>query len=255
MKVQYVSDLHLEFYDNYTFENFIKPSAEILFLLGDIGDPDTMIYKNFIQDCSIHFNKVFLIAGNHEYYSGKNINDINLIIQNICSSYDNVIFLNNDFYELTEDYVLLGTTLWSNLSQNEMVDLIFSSNDFLKIKNDGKNLDFNMVNFFFKNNVRWLEDNLKKMNNKKIIILSHHLPSYKCINKKYNQNRTNSAYASNLDYLFSKYNINYWFFGHTHTSVDMTINRTVLICNPMGYIRNIGKENEQYNDSLFVELQ
>lgn len=255
MKVQYASDLHLEFYDNYTFENFIKPSAEILFLLGDIGNPDSIIYQNFIQDCSNNFNKVFLIAGNHEYYSGKNIKDIDLIIKNICTKYNNVIFLNNDIYELNDDYVLIGTTLWSNLSQNEMVDLIFSSNDFLKIKNEGKNLDFNTVNSFFKNNVRWLEDNLKKIIDKKIIILTHHLPSYKCINKKYNQNRTNSAYASNLDYLFSKYKINYWFFGHTHTSVNMNINQTDLKCNPMGYIRNIGKENEQYDDRLFIELQ
>ena len=37
MKIQIVSDIHLEFYEKKSKYNFIKPSAPILCILGDLG--------------------------------------------------------------------------------------------------------------------------------------------------------------------------------------------------------------------------
>ena len=55
MNLQIASDLHLEFYDfnkyihnTAKFEEFLRPSAPILVLAGDIGYPKESIYKDFI---------------------------------------------------------------------------------------------------------------------------------------------------------------------------------------------------------------
>ena len=73
MRIQYISDLHLEMYkENVSpdlFTKLIRPEAPYLALCGDIGIPDFVNYENFLNWCSRRWTKVFLVAGNHEYYN------------------------------------------------------------------------------------------------------------------------------------------------------------------------------------------
>lgn len=75
---QYISDIHLEISGKIPD---IPKSSNNLCLLGDIGAPESDIYKKFIKECSEKFTNVFVIYGNHEYYSEtsmKKIEDISL---------------------------------------------------------------------------------------------------------------------------------------------------------------------------------
>ena len=105
---------------------------------------------------------------------------------------------------------------------------------------------------------KFIKDELNKqdMDNDKsrvVILITHHLPSYKSIHSKY-QSETilNHAYYSNLDYLYPY--IDYFFHGHTHTSHDYYINenekRGRVICNPKGYFN----ENKFYNPKLMITI-
>jgi predicted phosphodiesterase len=47
------------------YENFLA-------LCGDIGNPFHENYVKFIRRHSERFSHVFIVAGNHEYYSGQN---------------------------------------------------------------------------------------------------------------------------------------------------------------------------------------
>ncbi|WP_088653547.1 metallophosphoesterase [Geofilum rhodophaeum] len=74
MKVQYCSDLHLEFFQNAKFlnENPIKPVGDILVLAGDIIYWEQENFKHWFFDyISDNFKEVYYIPGNHEFYSGK----------------------------------------------------------------------------------------------------------------------------------------------------------------------------------------
>jgi 3',5'-cyclic AMP phosphodiesterase CpdA len=74
MKIQYASDLHLEFAENRNFiENGgIMPMGEILVLAGDVsylGDRK-MMKRRFFDWCAEHFRKTFIVPGNHEFITG-----------------------------------------------------------------------------------------------------------------------------------------------------------------------------------------
>lgn len=71
LKIQYCSDLHIEFPENETFlkNNPIEPIGGILVLAGYIV-PFAVMYKYdwFFDELSDKFKKVYWIPGNQEYY-------------------------------------------------------------------------------------------------------------------------------------------------------------------------------------------
>ena len=80
VKINYISDLHLEFYgDDVNFEKVMNfdNDAEIICLAGDIGYPEHPNYEKFLSFISGKFKYVFLITGNHEYYHLNNNIPIN----------------------------------------------------------------------------------------------------------------------------------------------------------------------------------
>ena len=247
---QLASDLHLEFFTkipkNVTeeefFSNIITPLGKYLLLAGDIGNPKSIIYDKFIQWTSTKFRKVFLITGNHEYY-GKTISEVDRYLKEKYRQ-GNVIFLQRRGYRNEDGIIILGCTLWSDVN-NFMVELLM--NDYKRIKLKQRPFRINMIdiiNLHLKHQL-WLEHQLEKHSGP-IIVISHHLPSYDLIDEKYLDDQCNSGYASNLNDLLAKYKdkIIAWVYGHSHSSLAMSIEGVGCYRNPRGY-----PKTEDYNKS------
>ena len=242
--VTYVSDLHLEFYNS--FPNKYKKwdsNKDILCLAGDIGKPSKNTYKEFIEYSSGLFKYVFVITGNHEYYGKESINHVDVNIEKICSHYKNVYFLNNKTHYIKEyDLYILGTTLWTKGAY------CFEYNDFNCIK--GMNAEY--LALLHNKALNYLETELEKIDiSSKVIVLSHHMPSFNLINSKYKNFPYNCLFASDLNYLFEKYKINFWICGHSHSSNKLKINNTLVLMNPMGY----ENENDSFDWNAFFKLK
>lgn len=67
VRIQIMSDLHLEFGRSYESFSF-KPTAPYLALLGDIGRTIDEPYFAFLGMLLTNYDKVFLVMGNHEGY-------------------------------------------------------------------------------------------------------------------------------------------------------------------------------------------
>lgn len=245
MRIQYISDIHLEFLQNIPK---VVPRADILCLLGDIGYPYSLIYKHFLIEMNNMFKKVFLITGNHEYYNlehnkGKSMLEIDEYIEYIIKSNNlkNISFLNYT-YEEYEGYRFVGLTLWSHIS-----DPNYLINDFEKINDMSVYLYNELHNIsceFIVENI--LESELP------IVMLTHHLPSYNLIDDKFKEpsmNKFNQCFASDCSKFFV-HPIKLWLYGHTYKPKVSIINDIKFCCNPKGY----PDENNSINIINLVEL-
>ena len=263
--IQFTSDLHLEFYkEDMDIKTWLIPSAPYLAILGDLGYPYHKNFMEFLSQVSKIYKKVFFVPGNHEYYQydvqkAQTIEEINLKIKKICSSFDNVFMLNNNEYIL-DNYIILGTTLWSKIPEEYEEMIKYNINDYndiyYNLNNEKRLITTQFINAEYIKNLNWLENTIEKYKDKKkIIIMTHHLPSLKLIHKKYDSCPVNCAFASDLDYLIEKYvNIKYWLCGHTHSHVKATINNCLCIANPFGYNEKNEVENKAYDKQKIIIL-
>jgi predicted phosphohydrolase len=237
MKIQYISDIHLEFYEEVLQINII-PSAPILCLLGDISYPNDKSYDLFLNWASKNYEKIFIISGNHEYYSKLSYSEINEIIKQKVSKYENITFLNNKIEEY-QGYTFIGCTLWSNIPQHLNNYNLEPYNDFKKIKD----MNREKYNYLHTIDVKFLEENIKKYNN--IICLTHHLPSNELVHYIY-KNSPNFMFATDLNYLIDSKHIKVWLCGHSHKGNTKIINDVLCSLNPFGYPYE-NKDEEIFN--------
>ena len=72
MKIQYASDLHLEFAENWRYlrEHPLEKAGDILVLAGDIGyigDENYSLHP-FWSQVADQYEQVIVVPGNHEFY-------------------------------------------------------------------------------------------------------------------------------------------------------------------------------------------
>ena len=235
MKLKYISDIHLEFYTPEKADEIIKqilPQSEdeVLILAGDIGKPRNETYDELIKHVAANFKKIFVIAGNHEYYGGKkNMEDTLGYMKTYFKQYTNISFLDNA-YETYEGYTFVGTTLWSTVTNPQ-----YKINDIKAIKD--MSVDFyNELNQVC---IEFLKSALETFT-KNVIVITHHMPSESLIDPKYLKGEVkhyNQWFYSDMDnfILEHKYSIACWIYGHTHVPSVSSIYGVPMLCNPMGY--------------------
>jgi len=240
-RFQLISDIHLEF----GACKAIKKMANYLILAGDIGYPDQALFKNFLVETSKLYEKVFYVSGNHEYYqnwkNGKNIKidtiaETNDKIKNIVKeSGENIYFLNNEYYDIDDKLRIVGSTLWTNIHPKSS-----SINDSYQIYSDENVL---ITDDYLRKthieNVKFIKNQISDANekNKKIVVVTHHLPSYQLVLDKYKTGMYasyNSHFASDLDYLMAE-PIKVWCAGHSHGFNQKNINGVDCFVNAYGY--------------------
>lgn len=233
MRVRVISDIHLEFLDMAETDSIIqkivaaKEDRDVLVLPGDIGYPELLNYTRFVQAMSRHFRWVFLLPGNHEYYRST-VEETDRQIERLCTILPNVVFLKNTMMEYG-GYVWIGATLWSHITNPN-----FSTNDTRHIHG----LDVDGYNRMHQQDRRYLQDALQAVpSDKKMIVMTHHLPSFQLIARDYKDNPYNQCFAADMDDLLRSHHdrIVLWVHGHTHTPLDRHLHGIRIVCNPIGY--------------------
>ena len=246
MKFRVISDVHNEFYSDSGEYSFYKlpvvPGEDkmCLILAGDIGilhSPRT--YANFIDDVSKRFMYVFWIEGNHEYYHG-NIDKLSTERSAQELGYHNVFTKELELAE--EKIVLLGCTLWTDMDKGNPLTMMEANqrmNDHHIIR---KGIEYSKFRAEHSQTLHYVQkrqlfkdiEHFKKMNNK-VIVVTHHHPSFKGVGSAYVGDSLNGAYCSDLFEEIQKTQPDFWCCGHIHEHKTYSIADTTVICNPLGY--------------------
>lgn len=263
MKIQVISDLHMEHRDPPVLANM---GSDVLILGGDIcvaqhiyrhprsdlpnnaeNGHKVQRYRDFFAHVNDHWAHVIYVAGNHEHYSGRWDRTMPTLREELAH-YPNIRVCDQDRVVI-DDTVFLGMSLWTDFNGGDRLDMLAMTdlmNDYHHIT-ERQNRDG--VDVYHKlrpqttyakhqSDMEWLRVQLG-LDKRPTVVVGHHCPSHSSIHYTYQQPRhrtLNGAFTSNLDeFILDHPQIVLWTHGHTHHVFDYQIGDTRVVCNPLGY--------------------
>ena len=255
MKIQYASDLHLEFPENQSFieRGGLEPAGDVLVLAGDVSYlGDRKMWKRPVWNwCAEHFKETFIVPGNHEFYGGY---DIAQTMEDFEFEYrDNVRYLNNRSVVLG-DMELFFTTLWTRIDPIHLWTIQRGMNDFRHGKLNGERLFANDINDLHQQCLDWLSASLNKSLAAHKVVVTHHCPTLRPEFNGYPGGALNSAFQVDMDAFIENSDVDYWVYGHTHYAggSGTKIGETMLLCNQLGYV--FQNEHLDFDRKAIVEI-
>ena len=269
MKFSLVSDVHLEHQPEFRLKNVDE--SDVLILAGDIltavvleDKSDDLSRKNrnfheFFQSVCSQWKHVIYVAGNHENYNFDITQTIDHLKKHL-GYLTNLHILENEFVVI-DDVVFVGSTMWTDMNKEDpqtLLQIKGMMNDFYCIKDPAVihtddwgqyaaagRYDYIRPGIYtpeqsvhrFNKAKSYLKQVAENFQNRKVVVVTHHQPSYQSIHEKYRGDKhMNGGYASDLsEFMLDNPNIKYWCAGHVHSNFDYKIGGCNVLVNPKGY--------------------
>lgn len=248
MKIQYASDLHLEFEENRDFlaSNPIKVAGDILVLAGDICPLILQECAGYFWDwCEKHYERVLITPGNHEFY-GTDVSDLEELEINVRP---NVAYYYNKTVTINETDFFL-TPLWTHVPLMAQAVVKTHMVDFRKIFQGEKKISVEDYNALHAKALSYLQNALSNSQAKKKVVVTHHLPSSAVVQPCYRTSLSTYGFAVELGDWIAQSDIDVWVYGHSHFNMDAQLGRTKLLSNQLGYCMRYDEGN-LVADSVF----
>lgn len=259
MKINVISDLHLEFAD------LTLPGGDVLILSGDVMEakrlkkemynPNMVLFEHenkqqrpdrfyrFIEEeCSKKYREIIYVMGNHEHYGFQYQKTFMHILGQLP---DNVHLLENDC-QVIDDVTFVGATLWTDMNKEDgltMFHMKSMMNDYRQITmfNEAKNvyhrLDPERTVADHHRSRDYIRVVVEGRYDQKFVVVTHHAPTKASVHPRYKDDTLmNGAYSSDLsEFILDNPQIKLWTHGHTHDPFDYMVGSTRIVCNPRGY--------------------
>jgi hypothetical protein len=218
MRIQYVSDLHIELYEKTTYDETLEPKADYLVLCGDISTLYSVNLRLFLEFCSEHWKLVFYIPGNSEIWNYSEVEEVGLYkLRELCSSYRNIKILYKSTYLLKdgeEEVLIVGLPLWHKPRNDSM--LHYHNNIYIKpIKSPVNERIFKKAH---EENVKFLQ-NIIKNAEYPLLICSYYAPFTWALEEDWLQEPSSAVIDRELEELIT-YPIITWITGHNHYPIE-----------------------------------
>ncbi len=260
MKIQLMSDLHVEFNGKFSLNFFeFSDKCDAVIICGDTMPLKDLYTWSLIFDKIKKYGKdVYYVLGNHDYYRCK-FDQANKFIKN--KEISNFHLLIDEAISLSDNKtILFGGTMWSDFN------LVKDKVKINKIKAKNNISDFHMITYkkdkllspddcarrcrIFK---KKLKKALETYKDKQILVATHFACHERSIADKFINNDLNPYFVTDCSEFFEQENnIIGWVHGHTHYSVDYTINGKFIKCNPYGIKQN--DKHETFQKELILNI-
>lgn len=268
MNVDYLSDIHIDFWVEYNapeyvqekqIEDFVskiipKTPSKILIIAGDIGhhnDQNLILFKTFKK----YYDNIYFLEGNHDLYiiskkdllkySNNSYNRLKEMIE-MSSTISGVQYLNG-VVEI-EGKKIGGFPMWydnsygvevcgrSPIFMHQLWKRYMADSNYIHPKLDW--LEYcELHKTFLKNNFEQCD-----------LIFSHVSPDWSHLVPHYQNDPTSSFFHFDGREILKKCNGKTWVHGHTHTKYNhYTESGCHMLCNPFGYPGEKNFENFSIN--------
>lgn len=236
MKIQILSDLHIEFH---SFD-LAPTDADVIVLAGDINIGAAGV-EWAIEN--IRGAQVVYVLGNHEYYRYAFPDLCNLLKSKARGTHVHV--LENDAV-MIRGVRFLGCTLWTDFMLNGNPTLAkfdaertLADYHAIRITAPHRKLRAADTTAAHERSRTWLQQELAG-SHPPTVVVTHHAPATGSIASQYKTNMLNPAFISNMDDLVANSGARCWIHGHTHSRFDYMLGDTRVVCNPRGYPNEAG---------------
>lgn len=180
MKFQICSDLKItSIKDSKHLSDYLKPEADILLVCGNISRPHNVLYAKFLKYVSDNFKKVFILPGRYEYMSSnKDIENIDSLLETKIGKYKNIRLLNNGYFE-NDEFIIIGSIMWTRMSGEKQVYITRKISDFRTIHADGRNITVAKINDYHNKCLRFINNSVNEdfdKTDKKKILMTNFIP-------------------------------------------------------------------------------
>lgn len=235
MKIQILSDIHLEMGVNPQLKNF-EPVGDVLVLAGDICNTKS---RNALDTV---FRKVKVpivyVMGNHEYYGGHIMNTLT----NFKDWFEpkgrtelpvpKVDLLENTHVDIG-DVRFIGATYWSNVGPLEELEVKRCIADFRVIQ-DCEPEDTRFKHYTSQHHIKLLAQEGRAAG-KKIVVVTHFPPSWQAREERFKSSGLGSYFYNDDEDFVKLIDPAVWIYGHTHGNIRFKVGDVPVTCNQMGY--------------------
>lgn len=280
MKIQLLSDLHLEAHPHWVPQP--APGADVLVLAGDIGS-----YQSGSQLADADFGlrlfsplagwptPVIFVPGNHEY-DALDFDEAHTRLRATCDRLG-ILWLERETRVLA-GVRFIGTTLWTDF------DALGPSAESIAVQpgvNHGVNVlaqqlkarerAYRAANYYLRKTLAtrhaepllaegirqqalvcqaWLRGALAEPFAGNTVVVTHFAPSLRSADPRYGLTPGTAGFCNALDDLLPHAQL--WLHGHLHAPSDYTQNGCHVVANPLGYARK--NEQTAFQPEMVIEL-
>lgn len=254
MKVQYASDLHLEFYDNAVFlaRGPFKVTGDVLVLAGDtfpLIEFESYKKHRFFDWCADHFRETLLVPGNHEYYRddiGTYPDAWSIPLRDNVTVYENKSVVVDD-----TDFIL--STLWSQIPMNKWLAVKKGMSDFSLIRCNGKPFTATTYNALHERDLAFIKTAVSASCAARKVVVTHHVPSRLLVAPEFRGSSLESGFTVDLTEYIETSGVDLWVYGHSHRSIEAVIGKTRMLSNQIGYVA-YGEYRDNFSGERAIEL-
>lgn len=228
------SDIHTEFHKDGGVDYFkTAPEADVFICAGDLGSSSSI--DKALMLAKKKYEHIIFVPGNHEFY-GASFTSFRKHL--LASSSQQLHVLDNGATEI-QGVRFVGTTLWFPESSHAWRNR-FALSDFQQIRNFDPFVAASDARSYLERTVSGDD-----------VVVTHHLPSYRCVNERYKDSKINCFFVHEMTEFILRRQPKFWIHGHTHESVNIQLGSTTVLCNPFGYA---GYELNANYTPLMIEL-
>ncbi len=279
MKIQLLSDLHLEAHPQ--FSPTPAAGADVLLLAGDIGSYQAGSLLGPFSDASdfglSRFSPlpqyagwptpVLFVPGNHEY-DGLDFDQAHTRLREVCARLG-ILWLEREVVVL-QGVRFVGTTLWSDF------EALVAPTDTIGEALKQRDKAFRAANFYLRKNhslhggqpilaeavreqslicQQWLRAALLQTFDGPTVVVTHFSPSLQSADPRYGVTPGTAGFCNALDELLPLATL--WLHGHLHAPSDYlhrsaTGSACRVVANPLGYARK--QEQSRFKPDACIEI-